>query len=347
MHHYDHVPPGDPKAWKHGPYSGDIAHGLLWGRGSFKADSAAWLWALRSLKEANLQLKGDTIFTCVCDEENGGQKGFRYLLEKGYCDDADYMMMGAMGGMVGDDGKTITVACNERRNYRVVVRGRVAHTGRNEKGINAIVKAAKVIPRLQKLADVVNARTYQYNLPGLNSVVNARFSINVVYAGWGDETVRDGVISGNTVPDKCVIEIDRRITPGENPDQVTAEIQEVVDETSHEDPEFKAEVTWDPKESTPGSISPTDSPLAKVVQKAATRVLGFIPSFEGMSTSSDFANFTHKTKRPQVGYGFLTQPPGQSAHGPNEAFVVKDLLKSAKIYALTIAELLEASQKSL
>jgi acetylornithine deacetylase/succinyl-diaminopimelate desuccinylase-like protein len=60
-----------------------------------------------------------------------------------------------------------------------------------------------------------------------------------------------------------------------------------------------------------------------------------------MSTSSDFANFTYATKKPQVGYGFLTQPSGHSAHGPNEAFVLEDLYKSAKIYALSIAEILK------
>src|SRR6187549_199690 len=32
--HTDVVPPGDPKAWSHAPFSGDIADGILFGRGA-------------------------------------------------------------------------------------------------------------------------------------------------------------------------------------------------------------------------------------------------------------------------------------------------------------------------
>jgi carboxypeptidase PM20D1 len=32
--HYDVVPPGDEAAWTHGPFSGDIADGFIWGRGA-------------------------------------------------------------------------------------------------------------------------------------------------------------------------------------------------------------------------------------------------------------------------------------------------------------------------
>jgi succinyl-diaminopimelate desuccinylase len=32
--HTDVVPPGDPAAWSHAPFSGDIADGELYGRGA-------------------------------------------------------------------------------------------------------------------------------------------------------------------------------------------------------------------------------------------------------------------------------------------------------------------------
>lgn len=336
MHHYDHVPPGDLSAWKHGPYSGDIDEGLLWGRGSVKADCAAWLWAMRCLKDLEVVLKGDVIFTLACDEENGGHKGFRHLINEGYCDNADFMLMS--GQNFG--GEALIVACNERRIFRITVKGKVAHTARNEQGVNAIVEAAKLIPRLQKLADEVNKREYQYTMPNLSSVVNSRFSINTGYCGWGDDTVLSGVVSANTVPDKFVIDVDRRITPGETADQAMEEIQSIVDQLSSEDDGFHAEVTWDPILSVPGVVSPTNSLIARTVQEAATRVLGFTPHFRAMHGSSDCANFTHRTQKPHISVGIFEQPPGHTAHGSNEAFKIEGLINLAKIYALSIIGLL-------
>src|SRR6185295_7453371 len=58
MAHLDVVPvvPGTEKDWTHAPFSGDIAEGFVWGRGTLddKGSTIAALEAVRALREAGI-----------------------------------------------------------------------------------------------------------------------------------------------------------------------------------------------------------------------------------------------------------------------------------------------------
>lgn len=75
--HIDTVSIGDPSAWKHDPFGGEISDGCIWGRGAGddKAGIAMSLFAMRTLKALNIKLKKDVMFTAYCDEESGGGNG--------------------------------------------------------------------------------------------------------------------------------------------------------------------------------------------------------------------------------------------------------------------------------
>ncbi len=74
--HIDTVPPG-PNPWKDDPWSGRIARGRLYGRGSFdmKGGLAAQFGVILALKRAGLRLAGDLLCESVVDEEWGGGGG--------------------------------------------------------------------------------------------------------------------------------------------------------------------------------------------------------------------------------------------------------------------------------
>jgi len=59
------------------PFSGKIKDGKLYGRGSMdmKAGTLAGFFAIKCLKDLNLNLKGDILAESVIDEENGGVNG--------------------------------------------------------------------------------------------------------------------------------------------------------------------------------------------------------------------------------------------------------------------------------
>lgn len=81
--HMDVFPVDETEQWTHGPWSGALAHGRIWGRGAvdMKAGTAASIFTYRYLHEARDALAGKLTLTCVSDEETFGPYGARWLVE--------------------------------------------------------------------------------------------------------------------------------------------------------------------------------------------------------------------------------------------------------------------------
>ena len=70
--------------WTRPPFEGVIEDGCVWGRGALdmKGAIAMMLSALIRLKREGSTPDGDIVLAVVCDEENGGTHGARYLVEQ-------------------------------------------------------------------------------------------------------------------------------------------------------------------------------------------------------------------------------------------------------------------------
>lgn len=81
--HIDVFPSGDPANWTHGPWSGAIAEGSVWGRGSvdMKCGTTASIFTYLYLHQLRDRLKGRLTLTVVSDEETFGPWGARYLMQ--------------------------------------------------------------------------------------------------------------------------------------------------------------------------------------------------------------------------------------------------------------------------
>jgi acetylornithine deacetylase/succinyl-diaminopimelate desuccinylase family protein len=319
--HIDTVPPGDPDQWKHPPFSATIADGQMWGRGAAdnKIATCAVTMAFRAIRNLGIRLKGDIVFAHVADEEKGGVYGFRNILDEGYAEGVDYLFYGH-----GGSREHIGIAANGSVSVVITVKGRAAHTRSLEDGINAVVKAAELIGRFGGLADEVNSRIYR--LPGTDTVMRSRFSVNKC----------SGYVATNCVPDRCEVIIDRRVTPAEDILRVEEEIHRVLEEFRADDPEFDAEMSFDPRMDV--SVSPADSEIVRSFQRAAERVVGFTPKPRGGSHSSDHGYFVTKHGRPVASYGI----GGVGTHMANEHIAVEDIILTTKVYALTMLDLLGA-----
>ena len=81
--HGDVVPPGE--GWTHGPYSGEVADGKLYGRASAvsKCDFSTFTFATRAIEALGAPLKGGVELHFTYDEEYGGELGPGWLLAHG------------------------------------------------------------------------------------------------------------------------------------------------------------------------------------------------------------------------------------------------------------------------
>ena len=83
LHHID-VVPATASEWTQPPFSGAREQGYIWGRGALDVKSLgiANLMAMLDLKRRNVPLRRDIVFLGVADEELGGMRGMKELLEK-------------------------------------------------------------------------------------------------------------------------------------------------------------------------------------------------------------------------------------------------------------------------
>jgi len=122
-HHID-VVAADSAQWSHPPFSGDVADGFIWGRGTLdtKGLGIMFLIALESLLKEGVKFRRPIIFTAVPDEEPGGDNGMRWLVENYLTDiDPEWVWDEGAGGFKGIFGEKLlfAVAVAEKQIFRV------------------------------------------------------------------------------------------------------------------------------------------------------------------------------------------------------------------------------------
>ncbi|MGH2903364.1 MAG: M20/M25/M40 family metallo-hydrolase [Solirubrobacteraceae bacterium] len=155
----------------HGPWSGDLADGFVWGRGALdmKSQTAAEIAAAAGLARSGWRpARGELLIVVVVDEETGGELGARWITtehpEKVRCD----MLVNEGGGAVFEYGTPPTsstpptqstspparrhygVCCAEKGVFRFTVTtdGVAGHASMPRIGENALLKMGPVLERL-------------------------------------------------------------------------------------------------------------------------------------------------------------------------------------------------------
>lgn len=207
--HIDTVPIAGDEAqkWTVDPYAATVKDGRLYGKGSVddKAPLAAMMAAVLHAAAHRDRLHGTLVLVAAAEEEVGGQLGTRWMAEAGHLPECDFIVVG--------EQTHNRVATAHKGVLRATVRttGRAAHATNPDRGINAITAMARVVLALE---------AYHRELAGR------------VHPMVGVPTCNVGIIQGgstaNAVPDTCVVQLDRRMIPGENPAEVQAELARVV-----------------------------------------------------------------------------------------------------------------------
>jgi succinyl-diaminopimelate desuccinylase len=310
--HLDVVPAGDLATWPHPPWEGIVADGRLIGRGAcdMKGPIAAALAAAAAIRRAGISLGGRLDLHLAADEEVGGIHGTKVLWEQGLLDQ-DACIVG--------EPSDLQLGLAERGGawFTVTARGRAAHGSQPHLGVNAIASLARMILR----ADEV--------LPDIEHPLLGHPTVNVALIEGGH--------APNAVPDRCVIDVDRRLIPGETLSEVAAGFDRLIERLHREDPgsdiEARCRAWTDPAEADPGSH------VAQLCRSAVEEERGGVPADVGFTGITDARFYINEAAIPTVILG-----PGSlsDAHTAGESVLVEDLVAAARIYARVFVRFLGA-----
>ena len=334
--HLDVVPPGEPENWSYGPFSGEVADGRVYGRGStdMKGSCAAAMVAAKVLSNMD-EYDGPTIdFWFTCDEEVGSLDGTRWLAESGVIE-GDRCVIGDSFGSTPDK-PWIDVGCRSYIRIRLTAHGRTAHgsvpfMGENaiERLIAAISEVMKVGERPLKLPRELNqtlesSTRFLLEDPGLNEKQREEAS-KLFYHPSVSLTMIKGGVKVNVIPDLAEAMFDIRVTPGVDVEGVKEAIR--VSLSKMDMAGLEMEVT----EVGEGYYEPPTSRVVEGMVRAVELVTGRRPRLKIMAATTDGIHIKNILGIPCVGFGAGVRG---KAHTPDEYVTIENLTLTAKVYAV-------------
>src|SRR5262245_22819023 len=176
------------------PFAARVENGRLYGRGAcdIKGGMAAMLAAFARVVREKPRGAANVVMACSVDEEHTFL-GARRLVEDGLRAD--------MAVVAEPTGLNIVHAHKGVVRWYLSTVGRSCHSSSPEQGVNAIYRMGRLLTAVERYADELRASRSDPLL--------------------GPPTLSVGRIEGgssvNTVPDRCRVEVDRRVIPGEDP----------------------------------------------------------------------------------------------------------------------------------
>jgi succinyl-diaminopimelate desuccinylase len=293
--HTDTLPAGNG-TWDHPPFGGHIADGRVHGRGAcdMKSGLVAMISAAVALQSTALQ--GDLVLAFT-GGESSACLGARRLVETGALADA--------GAILVSEPTTLRVATAEKAALwlRITAHGVAGHLsgdGSNNGGQSAIMAMLGFLHRLPAA------------LPSDRHPLLGTVTANV------------GRITGGTainlMPDRCTAELDLRLLPQHDPDDVQSRLEDLAgDDFVFERIDLK-----------PAVDTPADDPFATLCLHEAAAITGLPADPVGVTYFSDAAVLCAA-----FGFPMAIMGPGKlgGSGGVNESVVVADVVTAARAYA--------------
>ncbi|MHB0886628.1 MAG: ArgE/DapE family deacylase [Bacillota bacterium] len=289
------------------PFDPRVEGNRVYGRGSadMKGGLAAMIEVAEAMVEGSVRLAGDLILTFVADEEYASM-GTERVAQTHRADAA------IVCEFTGLD------IVNVHKGFawvRVDVRGVAAHGSLAGEGVDAIAKAGRFLVEMERYGrDVLGARSH----PVVGSP-----SVHASLVKGGTEL--------STYPDRCLVELERRVIPGETRQMVADEMAGLLRAAGAGDPRFKADAELffyrSPMEVAPGE------PIVKGLERAHQVVTGRPADLGGMGGWCDTSILTD-AGIPAVLYG----PGGVGVHAAVEWASFDSVVTATKVLGEVVRE---------
>ena len=304
--HLDTVPVGEEE-WLHGPFSGDVEDGFLWGRGAvdMKGGDTAILYAAAAIASLGIPLKGDLLVSFAAGEEVDGI-GADALASSKWLNRVDKMLIAEPSDL------NIYVAEKGTLWLKFTASGKSAHGSMPEKGINAINYLSDLLQLLRDQWDGLFS-TSCHPLLG-----KATQSVNCFQGGF----------TTNVVADKAEARVDIRTLPGMDHEELLNGINDAIRKTCSTVDELSI-VCQPMNNRVPYEIA-HDEPMVTELEKVISGHRGEVPEKKGCAFYTDASIFWPRCRLPIVICG-----PGEShlMHQANERIALSEVYRASKIFA--------------
>ncbi|MFZ5732630.1 MAG: succinyl-diaminopimelate desuccinylase [Pseudomonadota bacterium] len=309
--HTDVVPAGDEAAWTHGPFSGDVKDGFLYGRGAvdMKGGIGAAVAATLAYLAANggkprADGKGSISFLITGDEEdiavNGTIKLLKWAADRG--EKFDHCVLGEPSN-VDTMGDCIKIGRRGSLNGTLIVDGVQGHAAYPHRAMNPIPHMAQMITAL--LADPLDRGNAHFQASNLEFT-----SVDV------------GNRASNVIPAQVKAKFNIRYNDIHTEDSLKELVEGRM--TKAMGNHIKAHIAWEP--SNAKSFITKPGPFIDTVVAAVKEITGRTPDLNTGGGTSDARFITNYCE--VVEFGLV----GRSMHAVDERTPIADLEQLAAIY---------------
>jgi acetylornithine deacetylase/succinyl-diaminopimelate desuccinylase-like protein len=258
--------------WRFAPFSGQVADGYVYGRGTLddKGMGVMELMTMLLLKRQGIELRRDVILLATCDEEIGSPMGARWLVENHFDDfDPEFMLDEGGSGMRGffSAGDAFEISVAEKRAVRIklVAKAEPGHASQPwpEAATHRLVRAAHTIltqpPEDRDSPPVAEMIRRLGGDTARRDIAAHRASMPLLH-----DTVSLTMLSGgykiNVIPERAEMSFDCRLLPDTDARAFVSNLEQLVN-----DPGVKFEVTWP---DAAAATAPLDNPLFAALEAA-------------------------------------------------------------------------------
>ena len=331
--HHDVVEIGH--GWSVDPFEGVVKGGRIYGRGAcdMKGGLAASVIAAEAFIATCPNYTGAVEISATADEESGGYGGVAHLAEKGYFDPARVQHV-----IIPEPLNKDRICLGHRGVWwaEIETKGRIAHGSMPFLGDSAIRHMGAVLEEIEQTLYPLLATKHTAMPVVPEGARQSTLNINSIHGGEPEQEPGYTGLPAPCVADRCRIILDRRFLIEEDVTEVKREVTALLERVKAQRPSFQYEIR-DLFEVQP-TMTERDAPVVKTVAQAIEKVLAKQPAYVVSPGTYDQKHIDRIGRLKNcIAYG-----PGilDLAHQPDEWVGIDDMLDSAKVMALTLAELL-------